>query len=312
MKIIFAGTPELALPSLQALINSEHEIVAVYTKPDQPAGRGRKLLTSPVKQLAEAHHIPVQQPTTLRNTEEQALLKSFQADLMVVIAYGLILPKAVLETPRFGCINIHVSLLPRWRGASPIQQAILAGDTETGITIMQMDEGLDTGPILYQLPCSIKPTDTSQDLHDRLADLGAQALLTTLPQIAAGTCKPQIQNDKDTCYAKKIDKQDAEINWHHSAEIIDRQIRGYNPWPIAYTYLNTQPVRVWQAEIIQAPVTQQPGIIINANKNGIDVATGKHVLRLQKIQLAGGKCLAVSEVLNSRADMFAVGNKFGN
>lgn len=310
MKIIFAGTPEIAVPALQALINSEHEVVAVYTKHDQPAGRGQKILASPVKQLAQAHHIPVQQPVTLRDPQEQALLKNWQADLMVVVAYGLILPKVVLETPRLGCINIHVSLLPRWRGAAPIQHAILAGDTETGVTIMQMDEGLDTGPILYQLHCPIYPTDTSQLLHDRLATLGAQALLTTLPHIANGTCTPQIQNEAQTCYAKKIEKQEAEINWHNNAEIIDRQIRAYNPWPIAHTHLNEQFIRIWQAEIIHTTSAQPPGTIINADKNGIDVATGNYLLRLQKIQLAGGRCLTVGEVLNARAEMFAVGNRF--
>jgi len=311
LKIIFAGTPEIAVPSLQALINSEHEIVAVYTKPDQPAGRGQKLTASPIKQLAVAHHLPVQQPISLRDANEQELLRRWQVDIMVVIAYGLILPKTVLAIPRLGCINIHVSLLPRWRGAAPIQHAILAGDKTTGITIMQMDEGLDTGPILYQLPCPIHPTDTSQQLHDRLAELGAKALLTTLPHIANNTCQAKPQNNADACYAKKIEKQDAEINWQNNAEIIDRQIRAFNPWPIAYSYLNEQTIRIWQAELTQTTRSQPAGTIVHANKKGIEVATGNYLLRLLALQLPGGRSLSVSELLNSKAEMFAVGKRFG-
>ncbi len=312
MKIIFAGTPEIAVPSLQALINSEHQIVAVYTKPDQPAGRGNKLIIGPIKQLALAHNIPIQQPKSLRDENEQALLARWQADLMVVIAYGLILPKAVLTTPRFGCINIHVSLLPRWRGASPIQQAILAGDTETGVTIMQMDEGLDTGPILYQLACPIAATETSETLHNKAAQLGAQALLTSLPAIANGTCTPQKQEDSKTCYAKKIEKQEAEINWQRSAEAIERQIRAYNPWPIAHTHLNEHLIRLWQAKVINASVTATPGTIIQVNKDSIDIATGKNILRLLKMQFPGGKCLSMRDVLNAKAELFALGSLLGN
>ncbi len=310
MKIIFAGTPAIALPSLQALLASEHEVVAVYTKPDQPAGRGQKFTASPIKQLALAHQIPVRQPTTLRDPDEQALLRQWQADIMVVIAYGLILPQAVLAIPPLGCINIHVSLLPRWRGAAPIQHAILAGDTETGVTIMQMDEGLDTGAILLQQACAILPTDTSQILQDRLSESGASALLTALPLIADGRCNPQKQNEAQACYARKIEKTDAEIQWQEPAEIIARKIRAYNPWPIAYTSLDNQIIRLWQADIIPTPATLPAGTIVHTTKNSIDVATGDSLLRLLMMQLPGGKCLPVNAVLNSKAALFAVGNTF--
>ena len=311
MKIIFAGTPELAVPCLQALLQSEHEVVAVYTKPDQPAGRGQKLTASPIKQLALQHQLPVCQPITLRDVTEQEKLRAWQADIMVVIAYGLILPAAVLTTPKFGCINVHVSLLPRWRGAAPIQRALLAGDQETGITIIQMDEGLDTGAMLKKVTCPISSTDTSQTVHNRLADLGASTLLSVLSAIQNGTCKAEIQNSEQACYAKKIEKQEAEIDWKQSAEFIDRQIRAFNPWPIAFTYLDGQPLRIWQAAIVDSIGSAAPGKIISANKTGINVATGKGILSLQKLQLPGGKCLTVTDILNSRAELFEVGKKLG-
>lgn len=311
MKIIFAGTPELAVPSLQALINSEHEIVAVYTKPDQPAGRGQKLTMSPVKQLALKHHLTVRQPLTLRDAKEQALLGGLNADLMIVIAYGLLLPPAVLAAPRLGCVNSHVSLLPRWRGAAPIQHAILAGDNETGITLMQMDEGLDTGPVLYQLPCPLLPADTSKTLHDRLAQLSARAILDFLPAMAKGNYTAQPQDETRACYAGKIAKEDAQINWRDSAATIERQIRAFNPWPVAYTHLDGQFIRIWQAGIIKTAIQATPGAIIHTDKNSIHVATGEHALQLLELQLAGGRCLPVSAILNSKAEWFAVGKRFG-
>jgi len=296
MNIIFAGTPEFAVPCLQALIDSPHNVIGVYTQPDRPAGRGRKLTASPIKQLALAHHIPVHQPLSLRTLPEQEILKSFNADLMVVVAYGLILPKAVLTIPRLGCINVHASLLPRWRGAAPIHRAILAGDTQTGIKIMQMDEGLDTGDMLLQVPCPIEPTDTAQQLHDRLAPLGAQALLTYL---AAPTQKTP-QNSDQATYAAKLTKTEAEIDWSHSAIDIERRVRAFNPWPVAYTYLNGQPLRLWSAVGAGlAPPSHIPGTILTANKSGIDVATGDGVLRLLAIQLPGGKHLTATEFLNA-------------
>jgi methionyl-tRNA formyltransferase len=310
MKIIFAGTPQFAATTLQALLASEHEIVAVYTQPDRPAGRGQKLQASPVKELAQQHQLPICQPQTLRQENEQTLLKNWQADLMIVVAYGLIIPKAVLETPKFGCINVHASLLPRWRGAAPIQRAILAGDAETGVTIMQMDEGLDTGSMLYKVTTPIANSDTSQTLHDRLATLGATALLKTLTELS--TMQSETQIDADSCYAKKITKEEAAINWQDSAVNIDRLVRAFNPWPIAYSALEEKTLRIWQTEVINTTTNEhtEPGTIIRVEKTGIDVATGEGVLRLLKIQLPGGKCLAVQDVLNAHAKWFAIGQKF--
>ena len=231
LNIIFAGTPDFAAVALAALLESEHNVIAVYTQPDRPAGRGRKLKASPVKQLALEHNLPVLQPTSLKGAEEQQQLADFQPDLMVVAAYGLLLPKVVLETPRYGCLNIHASLLPRWRGAAPIQRAILAGDSESGVTIMQMDEGLDTGGMLYKLTTPIDDGDSAQQLHDRLAELGADALLQTLAKLPGGL-EPEPQDEAQATYAKKLDKQEAAIDWTHSARQITRQINAFNPWPV--------------------------------------------------------------------------------
>lgn len=304
MKIIFAGTPEFSVAALNALIQSEHTVIAVYTQPDRPAGRGRQLTASPVKQLAEAHQLPVYQPLTLRDVAEQQKLAALQADIMVVVAYGLILPKAVLQAPRLGCVNIHASLLPRWRGAAPIQRAILAGDQETGVTIMQMDEGLDTGPMLYKVNCPIKADDTSASLHQYLSKLGADALLTTLGNIA--NILPEQQDNSLATYANKMTKEEAELDWHTPAEELLRKIHAFNPWPIAYFKLNTTPVRIWQAAVM-ADSLGQPGEIIGVSKSGLDIATGKNILRLQKIQFPGGRVLSMADVLNSRQQDFVVG-----
>ena len=309
LKIIFAGTPDFAVPALKALLDSEHEVCCVYTQPDRPAGRGRKLTPSPVKQLALEYHLPVCQPISLRKPEPQAELKAWDADVMVVAAYGLILPAAVLATPRYGCINIHASLLPRWRGAAPIQRAILAGDTETGITIMQMDVGLDTGDMLHKLSCPIQPTDTAQTLHDRLAKLGAQALLPVLTQVQTGALTPERQDDTLSCYAPKLEKAEAQIDWSQDAYYLDRFIRAYNPWPVAYTLLNNEPVRIWHAQALTATHTVQPGTIIAAGKQGIDVATGHGVLRLLTIQLPGGKPLLAKDLLNSNKNPLIIGTR---
>jgi methionyl-tRNA formyltransferase len=304
VKIIFAGTPDFAASSLQSLLNSPHTVIAVYTQPDRPAGRGRKLAPSPVKQLASAQHIPVYQPLSLRDPQEQEILRELNADLMVVAAYGLILPVAVLNTPRLGCINVHASLLPRWRGAAPIQRAILAGDTTTGITIMQMDEGLDTGNMLSKLSCPIHPEDTAEQLHDRLATLGAEALLSVLSaEIPAG----EPQNPDHATYAAKLTKTEAEIDWSLSAIDIERRIRAFNPWPIAYTYLNKQPLRIWQACIIKTENISIPGTIIDANKSGIDVATSTDIIRLLSVQLPGGKKITASEFLNAHPAASLIG-----
>jgi methionyl-tRNA formyltransferase len=310
LNIIFAGTPEFALPSLQALWGSEqHRVIAVYTQPDRPKGRGRRLLMSPIKQLALEKNIPVCQPKTLRDSEEQKKLAVWQPELMVVVAYGLILPQAVLSIPTLGCINVHASLLPRWRGAAPIQRAILAGDKNTGISIMQMDAGLDTGPILQKVTCPIEKTDTSQTLQDRLAKLGARALLTSLSAIQQGKYQLHPQETSGSTYAKKIDRQEAEIDWQQDAETIERMIRAFNPKPVAYTFLDQLLLRVWSARIIEETgnSTLRPGIIIQAGAQGIDIMTGGGILRLVQIQLAGSRCLPVAEVLHAKSHLFRPG-----
>lgn len=311
MKIIFAGTPEFAVPTLQSLIASQHHVIAVYTQPDRPAGRGQILTSSPVKQVAIAAKIPVYQPKTLRDVAAQNDLRDLQADLMVVAAYGLILPKAVLEIPRLGCINVHASLLPRWRGAAPIQRAILTGDKETGITIMQMDEGLDTGAMLHHASCSINPEDTSGILQDRLANLGANALLQTLVELEKNAIKPEVQNEEEACYAKKIEKTEAELDWQRSAEELERAVRAFNPWPVAYTFFQNESLRIWEAKALADKVAAVPGTLVRASKEGIDVATGSGILRLLQIQLPGGKRLPVSAILNAKAGLFRPDMCFG-
>jgi len=307
MRIIFAGTPEIAIPCLQALLDSPHTVVAVYTQPDRPAGRGQKLTASPVKQLALAHNLPVYQPLTLRDPQAQQELSSLQADLMVVIAYGLILPSTVLTIPRFGCINVHVSLLPRWRGAAPIQRAIIAGDTHSGVTLIQMDAGLDTGPILAQAECPITSTMTSVELQNKLAMLGSETLVKILDPLAKGLLQPQLQDETKTCYAQKIEKSEAEINWQLSAIELDRQVRGFNPWPVAYTYLQDQVIKIWQSQPLNTNTDKKPGTILNADKNGIEVATGTGILKLLQIQLPNSRSLPVADILNAKANLFSPG-----
>ncbi|EKD73972.1 MAG: hypothetical protein ACD_45C00123G0006 [uncultured bacterium] len=307
-KIIFAGTPEFSVKTLAALLASRHTVQAVYTQPDRPAGRGRKLTPSPVKKMALEHHLPVHQPLTLRDADAQQTLADFQADLMVVVAYGLILPLSVLRAPKLGCLNVHASLLPRWRGAAPIQRAILAGDDVTGITIMQMDQGLDTGAMLYKMECPIQVDDTSAALHDRLADLGARALLMTLDVLP--TLHPEKQNAALATYAAKMSKEEAQLNWNFSAVELNRKIRAFNSWPVAWTMINGQVLRIWRAEIVAQPCSQQPGMILRSSAEGIDVATGKGILRLQKIQLPGARALPVADILNARPGDFLVGKLF--
>lgn len=306
LKIIFAGTPAFAAVALQALLESPHQVIAVYTQPDRPAGRGRKLTASPVKELALQHHLPIHQPVSLRNTREQEILLTMQPDMMIVAAYGLMLPPDVLQIPRLGCVNIHASLLPRWRGAAPIQRAILAGDEKTGVTIMQMEKGLDTGPMLYKAECSIQLTDTSETIHDCLAKLGAEAILTTLNQLPY--LQPEVQNAALATYAHKITKEEAELDWHSSADELARKIRAFNPWPVAFIQRGEQAVRIWEATVIEKDMGKHnPGEILQANANGIDIATGKNALCLLKIQLPGGRVLSVADVLNARQSDFTVG-----
>ncbi len=306
MRIIFAGTPQIAATVLSALLGaSDHQIVAVYTQPDRPAGRGRKLQASPVKQLAQQYGIDVLQPQSLRSPEEQSQLIQYDADLMVVVAYGLILPSEVLAIPRLGCWNVHVSLLPRWRGAAPIQRAIEAGDRQTGVTIMQMDTGLDTGDILLQSAIGIDQYETSGQLHDRLADLGAKALLETLVLAVRGQLASTQQDDVLATYAKKLSKAEAQIDWHQSAQQIERKIRAFSPWPVCFTTLADVTIRIHQAQILSDQCDAKPGEIIAVSQQGIDVATGQGVIRILVAQFPGAKPLPVRDLVNSKADCFA-------
>jgi methionyl-tRNA formyltransferase len=307
LKLIFAGTPDFAARHLAALLSSDHEVVAVYTQPDKPAGRGQKLMASPVKELALAHQLPVYQPASLRNEEAQAELKALGADLMVVVAYGLILPKVVLDAPRLGCINVHGSLLPRWRGAAPIQRSIWAGDAETGVTIMQMDVGLDTGAMIRKVTCPIAPDETSASLYDKLAELGPQALVETLNAMAAGNAVAEQQDDAQANYAQKLSKEEARIDWSMDAVAIERCIRAFNPWPISWFEVADQTIKVWQAEALEAEHGQHAGTLLKADKQGIDIATGHGILRLLTLQPPGKKAMSASDLLNSRRDWFAPG-----
>ena len=309
LKLIFAGTPDFAARHLAALLSSDHEVVAVYTQPDKPAGRGQKLTASPVKELALAHDLPVYQPASLRNEAAQAELAALGADLMVVVAYGLILPKAVLDTPRLGCLNVHGSLLPRWRGAAPIQRAIWAGDAETGVTIMQMDVGLDTGAMIRKVSCPIAFDETSASLYDKLAELGPQALVDTLDAMAAGDTTAEAQDDALANYAQKLSKEEARIDWSMEAVAIERCIRAFNPWPISWFEVADQTIKVWQAEVIDSDHGQPVGTLLKADKQGIDVATGKGVLRLLTLQPPGKKAMSVPDLLNSRRDWFEPGTQ---
>ncbi|MBA4502930.1 methionyl-tRNA formyltransferase [Marinobacterium marinum] len=311
LRIIFAGTPEFAAESLAAVLNTQHEVVAVYTRPDQPAGRGRKLRPSPVKALALEHGLPVYQPRSLKEAEQQAILAELKADLMIVVAYGLLLPQVVLDTPRLGCINVHASLLPRWRGAAPIHRSLLAGDTTTGITIMQMDAGLDTGDMLSKAECNIQTDDTSGLLHDRLAVLGAELLVDTLAPLAAGTLTPEPQDNALATYAHKLEKQEGQIDWSLPAKEVARRVRGFNPWPVCFTRLGDDNLRIWAAEPDTTAAEAEAGTIIAANGEGILVACGQGSVRLTQLQLPGGKTQPVKTLMNAHKERFAPGVRLG-
>ncbi len=309
MRIVFAGTPEFAAEHLKALLASPYEVVAVYTQPDRPAGRGQKLMPSPVKQLALEHSIPVLQPPTLRNEDAQAELAALKPDLMVVVAYGLILPQAVLDIPRLGCINSHASLLPRWRGAAPIQRAVQAGDAESGVTVMRMEAGLDTGPMLLKVSTAITAQDTGGSLHDRLAKMGPPAVIEAIGGLAAGTLAGEVQDDELATYAHKLNKDEARIDWSQPAEVLERLVRAFFPWPICHSTLNGEAVKVLAANTCEGQGA--PGTILGASKDGLVVACGEQALCLTRLQFPGGKPLNFSDLFNSRREKFAVGAVLG-
>ena len=313
LRIIFAGTPDFAASHLNALLESPHKIIAVYTQPDRPAGRGKKLTASPVKEIALAKQIPVYQPINFKSIDDQQILKNLNADLMVVVAYGLILPEVILQTPRLGCINVHASLLPRWRGAAPIQRAIEAGDQESGVTIMQMDKGLDTGDMLLITRCDISNTETGGSLHDKLLTIGCPALLRAVDLLEAKQLHPEKQPEVGVTYAAKLNKEEAALNWNLSATELEQKIRAFNPFPVAHTKMqdakDDQRMRVWQASVIKKNHSHTPGEIVQITNQGLLVACDKDLLQLEVLQLPGKKILPFSEILRGHPDLFNVGRQ---
>ncbi len=303
LRIIFAGTPEFSVSALAALTESGHNIVAVLTQPDRPAGRGRQLRASPVKEFSNEHEYLVLQPESLKTEEIQQQLKAFDADCMVVVAYGLILPEVVLGFPRYGCFNIHASLLPRWRGAAPIQRAIAVGDDQSGVTIMQMDKGLDTGDILAIESCAIDSNDTGSTLHDKLTGIGARLLLTVLEQVQSKSLSPQVQDNALACYAEKLQKSEALVDWNNDVIEIERNIRAFNAWPVAHTWYKDKMLRLWEAHVgstIEESSKVKPGEIISGDSDGILVACGRGALMLTRVQIAGKKQVSAREFINNR------------
>jgi len=317
LRIVFAGTPEFAATSLQALLDNQeqnhYELVGVYTQPDRPAGRGHKLVASPVKQLALEHDIAVFQPVNFKSEEDKAALAALNADIMIVAAYGIILPKAVLDTPKLGCLNVHGSILPRWRGAAPIHRALIAGDETTGITIMQMDVGLDTGDMLLKAYCDIKPTDTSASLHDKLATLGGKALVDALEKLKKGELVAEKQDDSLSNYAAKLTKQEGELQWQQAAELIERQVRGLSPWPSAFTQSSEGVMKIHGAELANVESENAaPGEILVVSKEGVIVATGQGSVRITEVQFAGGKRMKIQDALNGKHKAaLQIGQHFG-
>jgi methionyl-tRNA formyltransferase len=299
LRVLFAGTPEFALPPLQTLINEACDVVAVLTQPDRPAGRGKQLRASPVKRLALEHGLEVLQPESLKDPAWQECLIDFKPDLMVVVAYGLMIPPRLLNLPRLGCWNIHASLLPRWRGAAPIHRAIEAGDDQTGVCIMQLEATLDTGPVYHCLTTAIGPRDTSGALHDRLAAMGAEALKHCIDLAVKGELpEPQLQNDKQATYASKLSKAEAELDWNLPAEVLQRKVKAFNPWPVAWCEMSGQRLRIWQAEVVDSAAGCKPGQVF-ADRQSFLVGTAEKSLKLLEIQRAGGQRMTVEEFLNA-------------
>ncbi|HEY7872729.1 MAG TPA: methionyl-tRNA formyltransferase [Rudaea sp.] len=303
LRLAFAGTPEFAVPHLAACRIPNVEIVAVYTQPDRPAGRGRKLAESPVKQTALAAGLPVEQPETLKAVDAQQRLRELDLDLLVVVAYGLILPRKVLAMPRLGCWNVHASLLPRWRGAAPIQRALLAGDRETGVCLMQMEAGLDTGPVLLRNAIPIASDATGGSLHDQLAELGAQVLGDGLQRILRGAAMtPTPQSTEGASYAHKLDKTEARLDWNEPAVALELKVRAFDPWPVAETVIGGERLRIWSVQALALPAAAAPGRIVAANREGIDIACADGILRITALQRPGGNRIAVRDYLNARPD----------
>ncbi|MEZ5462040.1 methionyl-tRNA formyltransferase [Dokdonella sp.] len=307
LRLVFAGTPDFAVPCLQACLDSEAEVVAVYTQPDRPSGRGRKLVPGPVKQLALTAGIPVEQPDSLRTVESRKRFADWRPDLLVVVAYGLILPRSILAIPRYGCWNVHASLLPRWRGAAPIQRAILAGDRESGVDLMQMEAGLDTGPVLLERRTPLADDETGGSLHDRLCRLGAEILADGIARLIAGELPAAVaQAETGITYAHKLDKTEARLDWNEPAIALERKVRAFNPWPVAETVLAGERLRIWSARALQSTHQAAPGSVLRYATDGIDVACSEGTLRIREIQRDGGRRMAVRDWLNARpglADM---------
>ena len=297
MRIVFMGTPDFSVGALEALVEAGHKVVAVVTQPDKPKGRGKEMQQTPVKECALKYNIPVFQPVKIKTPDAVEVLRSYEADLFVVAAFGQILSKEILDMPKYGCVNIHASLLPKYRGAAPIQWAILDGEKETGVTIMQMNEGLDTGDMLTKVVVPIEDTDTGESLFDKLAEAGAKLMVETIPQIEAGTLHPQSQDDSLSTYAKMIKKEMGQIDWKKEAVVLERLVRGMNSWPSAYTHFNGKTLKIWEACVEKSEMTEIPGTVVEVTKNEIKVQTGKDLLVLKQIQLEGKKTMDVAAFL---------------